>query len=59
MSYGKHPYYQTPKERDRERFNDDIEATFGTRKVPQYDIADGVKRPTRERLGNMQAWRVG
>lgn len=60
MKYGKHPYYQTARERDREAFNDEVEAFVlsGARKVPQYDTSDGRTHRERETIGSYQVWRA-
>ncbi len=44
MPYGKHPYYETPRERDRRRWEDDLTrslATKGTRKGTRV-LQDGT-----------------
>lgn len=57
--YGKHPYHQTAKERDRERFNDEVADYLdrtSTRKVPQAGVTNGVRKV--ERAGSIVGWRA-
>ena len=41
MTYGRHPYYQTPRDDDREAFQDDIDRLM--RETAPRGVREGVR----------------